>query len=1132
MTRPEREPTEGAANVGATAALLGFLPAMLLTLAPWLHPHPALGAAPLLALPLFLLAAVQALGYRYEAGYMSALRARGPSALLFSFAALALLAVAIGLPTLWLQRSGALAPVLLLSAGVAGAWLLAWRVWTAPGLIFLWDDAVRHGRFAALSRCLDMAGRLSDGRAGGWRAGVAASVLLVLGVATLAVGWADAWPSPAWRLGALTVHALLLAPALALSLVELTAQRLLQPQEQPQEQQSTNATDAAGAQDADIASPEDVGADAGDPQQRLYAAARAGRVDDALALLDSGAHPHALPDGDARDQRTLPMLATLLSDLRLLRALIAAGVDLNRRHAGLTPLLAATRDSYHGRPDAVTTLLANGADPRAADGDGGTPLHGAARSADPAVAALLIDAGAELDAIDRDGWSPLGTACANGNWRLARFLLERGARCEPAHGQPALLAASGGEDDSAGVALLLKHKARVDARGRLQRSALHAACLAGNAEIAGALIAAGADVNARDELGVTALLDAARSGSAAVLRALQPQRPDPLAVDHAGRNALAIACQNGRCDVAGLALLQQLGVDPQHAGNDGRRPLDHAVAAGRWALVAQLDPSYALPACLADDDDELVDAPPLARLRLALENGRLGAARELRDLLVDSDDELRTLFLDLAAHLPPPALHVLAERVDHERRDAHGDTLLLQMLARGPDAIAAARVLLDRGATPSGGAALSRYLAAVAGTTPAAPGRDAETFALQLLDRGADAFAAFADNDPPLLQALRLGWLDLFDALLARGADPQTRSASGHTALLLACADGNEAALRRLIAHGAQPSARAADGQTALGLALSSGKRELSRWLDWPLWPLPSRPLRAADLPQAAQRGDVAAVERLLDLGLPIHAVDAQGCTALLRASGGGHPALVTLLLDRGADAALAATSGATCLSAALSMKHAEVLRLLLDRGAPPDQTLPGELTPLMVAAGLGQPHAVSSLLAHGADATRRDAEGGTALHAAAQFGFAARDRGVALSLWDALPASSDLLNQANARGETPLLLLLGAAAEAGVRCDEDVVLAQLERLLARGASIAAQERRGFGPLHLAGLHGLGRVVRALLAAGADPDQRDSINRRPNEIALMRGFVDIAAEFAPGIRPPPSMARFLREPRS
>ncbi|WP_251275683.1 ankyrin repeat domain-containing protein, partial [Enterobacter hormaechei] len=68
------------------------------------------------------------------------------------------------------------------------------------------------------------------------------------------------------------------------------------------------------------------------------------------------------------------------------------------------------------------TLLANGADSRATDSDGNTPLHHAARSSDPGVAALLRDAAAEVDALNNEGWSPLAVACQVGNWRLARFL--------------------------------------------------------------------------------------------------------------------------------------------------------------------------------------------------------------------------------------------------------------------------------------------------------------------------------------------------------------------------------------------------------------------------------------------------------------------------------------------------------------------------------------------------------------------------------------------------------------------------------------------------------------------------------------------------------------------------------------
>ncbi|WP_426806013.1 ankyrin repeat domain-containing protein, partial [Stenotrophomonas sp. SrG] len=88
------------------------------------------------------------------------------------------------------------------------------------------------------------------------------------------------------------------------------------------------------------------------------------------------------------------VLAAVLPDLRLLRELIARGGGVNTPHKGMSPLLAATRDSWHGRPEAVMTLLANGADSRAVDRDGNAPLHHAARRSDPGVAAVMRDAAA------------------------------------------------------------------------------------------------------------------------------------------------------------------------------------------------------------------------------------------------------------------------------------------------------------------------------------------------------------------------------------------------------------------------------------------------------------------------------------------------------------------------------------------------------------------------------------------------------------------------------------------------------------------------------------------------------------------------------------------------------------------
>ena len=232
------------------------------------------------------------------------------------------------------------------------------------------------------------------------------------------------------------------------------------------------------------------------------------------------------------------------------------------------------------------------------------------------------------------------------------------------------------------------------------------------------------------------------------------------------------------------------------------------------------------------------------------------------------------------------------------------------------------------------------------------------------------------------------------------------------------------------------------------------------------------------------------------------------------------------------ADPQLAANSGATPLSAAVSMRHADVVDRLIAAGVSLEQRLPGDLTVLMVACALGLPDMAARLLSAGANVHATDAQGRTALHCAAMFGFTARERARLVALLDTLllaGAEPDL----PAAGATPLLLVLGARAEPGSAADEDVLIAGLDQLLDHDVRLDVQDPRGFGPLHLAALHGLMRVVQKLLRAGADPGQRDTLNRTPREIAVMRGFIDVAAELAapaPGAGAP-SMARLLRDPR-
>lgn len=1028
-----------------------------------------------------------------------------------------LLAVLLAWPMGALRSSGSLGAALAVSVAVSAALLALWRSWP------LWQELEASGG--------DLRSHwqsLGTRDVQSWR-GLGAAALVLLASATVVL---PAWPGlvadgKRWPLAVVGVVLAALAHVL---LQRITPAPSLA---------RAAAPEPAFDPFAEFTEPQPLEPIARDDLvPALYEAARGGRVDRALQLLDAGADPHALPAADWRDQRSLSVLAAVLPDLRLLRALIARGVDVNQPHRGMTPLLAATRDSWHGRPEAVMTLLANGADSRAVDAEGNTPLHHAARSSDPGVAALLRDAAAELDALNHEGHSPLALACQAGNWRLAKFLLERGARPEPADGVPVLLAAAGTEeDDPAGVQLLLKYKARADARDRQRRSALHEAAQAGHVAIIDTLLNAGANLEARDVLGRTPWLEAARNARAAVIEQLLPHQPDVAAVDAEGRNAVLLACMADTVSVALVSRLLELGIAPDLADAGGRRAVDAAAEAGRWGVVSLLDPQYPLPAAVSDaqaqvasDTDAgaptLPDKPPLVLLREALAFGNFEGMAPLARLC--AADELGGLLHDPQLALQPAVVEwLLAQGASPEVLDACGDTPMFALLSRGADALPSLQALLRVGVSPAGAGGVARLLSACVHGDHASRGM--EQFALELLEKGADPFAPSPAGDPPLALAVRLGWLKLQQWLLEHGAEREARDSHGMTALHLATALAREASLKLLVMQGASPDARAADGQTPLGVALSIGRRDLADWLDWRVWQLPRRPLRETDVPAAAMAGDADAVRRLIDLGLPVDATDAQGCTGLLRAAGGGHLAAVDLLLARGADPQRAATSGATPLSAAVSMRQTAIVSALLDAGAQLEHRLPGGVTVLMLSAALGLPDITARLLTAGADIRASDAQQLAPLHCAALYGFTARDRTRLLALLDTLLLAGAEADAVAAGSVTPLLLLLGARAEPGTACDEHVVLAGVERLLDEDVSLEVRDPRGFGPLHLAALHGLPLLVQCLMRAGADPELRDALGRTPREIAVMRGFIDVAGQFEPALPGSSSMARFLRD---
>jgi len=1045
----------------------------------------------------FALASSWLLRTRQPLSLMALCRQQLPGLLLLWSVGISVTALLVAWPLLELRHSASLGAVLALGLAVSVTLLLLWRYW------LVWQALeCQHDDLGTQWRILATRGFHS------WCGLFAATLILLL--CTLVI--ATAWPNLAdYNLqGPLAGCIALLSPVLHLVLQKLphASARVVIPLAPIDE--DTSALLIAESDEFPVH---------GD-SARLYAAARSGQVEHALQLLAEGADIHSLPLPQSPDQRSLIVLAAVLPDSRLLRTLLELGADPNQQHGGMTALLAATRDSWYGRPEAVLTLLNKGANPNVPDTEGNTPLHHAARSAGAAIATLLCDAGAALDVCNSEGNTPLALACQLGNWPLVQFLLERSASTEPTDGTSALVAAASAEtDDPTGIQLLLSHQAKVDACDEQQRSALHLAAAAGHVEMVKVLLAAGAKLDLRDRAGRTAWLEAAAYAHLETLQCLLEYAPNIHALDHEGNNAMLLVCCAETVNVNVVQWLLDLGINAKLKSTDGRRAVEYAAAAGHWPVVVLLDPTWPLPAAVLDagptDDqgDTLADRPPLLLLSDALTAGnfedtealtRLCSANELSSLLHVPDLALRPHVLDW----------LLAHGADVHAPNAHGQRLLPTLLDMGSSALPSLQVLLQHDVSFTGAGVLARFTSAC---LHHGGGRaDDECFALQLLELGADFSSPSPTGEPLLHLAVRLRWYTLQKRLLACGADCRIYDNHGLSALHLAAAQGCENTVKQLLLHGAPLDSHSSDGQTPLGMALANGHHQLTYWLQWSHWSLPDRPLEPRDVMAATLAGDSVAVQRLLELGLPVDTVDEQGCTALLRAASSGHAAVVEQLLAFHANPSHTSKKGATPLAAAIGAKHSPIVAALLDAGADPQPSLSDSgLTALMLAAAHGLPDIVQQLLAAGADVHHRDEQQRNALHCAALYGFTADEGQPLLALLDALLRAGADPNQGTNGGLTPLLLLLGGQLKKSVaNCNEAVLLMAVERLLAAKANVHAKcERYGLGPLHLAALNGLPKVAKCLLNAGADPQAADAQGRRPRQIALLRGFVDVAAVF-------------------
>lgn len=153
-----------------------------------------------------------------------------------------------------------------------------------------------------------------------------------------------------------------------------------------------------------------------------------------------------------------------------------------------------------GNREAVRTLIQQGADVNAAQGDGMSALHWAADKGDAELTELLVYAGANPGAVTRIGqYTPLHLASRAGSAAAVQALLKAGAKVDAktsvSGATPLHLAAAAG--DPAVVTALLDAKADINAKeAEWEQTPLIFAASLNRVEAIKVLLARGADANA------------------------------------------------------------------------------------------------------------------------------------------------------------------------------------------------------------------------------------------------------------------------------------------------------------------------------------------------------------------------------------------------------------------------------------------------------------------------------------------------------------------------------------------------------------------------------------------------------------------------------------------------------------
>ena len=234
------------------------------------------------------------------------------------------------------------------------------------------------------------------------------------------------------------------------------------------------------------------------------------------------------------------------------------------------------------------------------------------------------------------------------------------------------------------------------------------------------------------------------------------------------------------------------------------------------------------------------------------------------------------------------------------------------------------------------------------------------------------ADARNAHGNTPVREAIRAHRPEMVALLLDRGADPLQVNHGGSTLMDAATAAGDTESAALLVGRGCRMRTAAAAGLGAL--------HELNRMLDGNPAVVDERDRVGGTPLHAAARGNQAeAALLLLDRGADIAAVNRHGHPPLADAVETNALAAAAVLLERGASPDCAAGHfGGTALHRAIANRHRDMALLLLDHGADPSRRDGAGKTALHDAVIAGTAAWVKLILAYRPDLTLRTRQGPT----------------------------------------------------------------------------------------------------------------------------------------------------------